>query len=786
MSRITGKSLLRLGTAVAACLLAFPALANIPKKSRPSNAETIYAEAAGAFREGKYAEALKLAAELAEKEGASERQIGLKAEILLETGRHDDAEKTLMEAGIPSLAVLLARAEMARGKYRQAAERLKKRLAEEPLDFKARRAIFEVAGIIGDPREQAVQRRYITNLARSGGAKSFDALIAIATVLKRRSPKAALRAAEEAAETAPDPTDALLAAADVCLENFAWSKAERLFKKVLAKNPKNPSALLGMAWLAFYNGDLRGTERHARMALETNPDLVGAYVALADAEIVSNRMEKALEYLRKGEAINPSAPEILDTMAAYHDAAGNSSKRDGYLKKALSLNKYDPEPYNTIADLAQSRNRVEEAAKWARKAIEINPSDWHGRFLLGTSLVRLGEERAGREELARSFEMNPFNIFAYNILQALDQDFVRHRFEKFETEHFVVKIPKEDADAIWPGMERFIEETYARITKKYRFNPKGPKEYGGKVLIEIMPDHESFSARTIGLPGIQASGVCFGQVVLIPSPRQYCLGEGPGLDIKSVFEHEFNHVVTVQQSRYGIPRWLTEGLSSWEERDEHPTWASALGNALSSGKARPLEDLDSGFLRPTYPAEVAVSYYQANLACRYIADKYGFDKIIEMIELSGEGKPTAEFVEEATGKKVSEINRELEAFYAEDAEKRRKTVERAMKTLDEIKKGLKLDEKKTPAGGRNWKPMIDELIKKKDFASAEKALLALIAVDDSDYHLHKALGRVEMRLGHWKRAVEAFSNAIDRNPFDKKTRDARAEALKKAGAAGTE
>jgi tetratricopeptide (TPR) repeat protein len=775
----TNLKTLLLASALTASALA-SALANIPKPTDQSNPDTLYAEAAAAFGKGDYAKALELSEELAEKEGASKRQIELKTEILLETGKYADAEKILTEGKSPAPPVLLARAESARGEYVKAMLRLKKRLAREPADFKARKLIVELARKTGDLREVAIQRRLMLNIIRSEQAKSIDILLAAAVALEKRSPSIALQLAEEAVQLSPDTPGPHIEAGKICLDNFAWPKATRHFKAALAKNPKNPDALLGMAWLAFYNGDINGTLRNARTALETNPNLVKALITIANAKIVINELKKAKRPLEKAETVNPNDPELLATLAAYYDTIGDKAKRDEHLERAKKINPYDPEPLNTVADLAQAKNKPEHAAKWARKAIETAPSDWRGHYLLGTSLVRLGEEKAGYDEIETSFELNPFNIFAYNILQALDQDFKRHRFEKFVTEHFVVKIPKEDANTIWPEMESLVEKTYARITEKYGFEPKGPKEHDGKILVVITPDHESFSARTIGLPGIQASGVCFGQVLLMPSPRQYCLGKGPGLDWKSVFEHEFNHIETVQQSEYNIPRWFTEGLSVWEERDTHPTWATFLAKSLKRrGALLTLEKFDSGFILPSYPLEVAVSYYQAGLACQHISEKYGFDKIIDMIKLAAEGKTTAEFAEKALGKPIGEINAELDKLYTRTMEKRLLATDNARKKLENIWRELEPDQKKQVPESFEWKPMLDKLLKKNDTETAEKLLRALLVFDDSDYHIHQELGNVEMKLERWKQAAEAFSKAMDRNPFDKKIRESRAKALGK-------
>ena len=40
----------------------------------------------------------------------------------------------------------------------------------------------------------------------------------------------------------------------------------------------------------------------------------------------------------------------------------------------------------------------------------------------------------------------------------------------------------------------------------------------GPVQVEVYPDHEDFAVRTMGMPGLGALGVTFGEVVAMDSP----------------------------------------------------------------------------------------------------------------------------------------------------------------------------------------------------------------------------------------------------------------------------
>ena len=45
----------------------------------------------------------------------------------------------------------------------------------------------------------------------------------------------------------------------------------------------------------------------------------------------------------------------------------------------------------------------------------------------------------------------------------------------------------------------------------------------------------------------------------------------------------------------------------------------------------PVAELDRGFIRPSYPAQVVVSYFQAGRICDFIKEKWGYEKLIAMM-----------------------------------------------------------------------------------------------------------------------------------------------------------
>jgi tetratricopeptide (TPR) repeat protein len=115
--------------------------------------------------------------------------------------------------------------------------------------------------------------------------------------------------------------------------------------------------------------------------------------------------------------------------------------------------------------------------------------------------------------------------------------------------------------------------------------------------------------------------------------------------------HEFMHVVSLQMTDHKIPRWFSEGLSVYEERKGFPGWGDDLKveylHAIQKKRLLPTAELNNGFIRPKFPEQILVSYYQASLVCDYIDEKFGFPALRKMLALYKTGLSTPDVFKQA-------------------------------------------------------------------------------------------------------------------------------------------
>ena len=101
--------------------------------------------------------------------------------------------------------------------------------------------------------------------------------------------------------------------------------------------------------------------------------------------------------------------------------------------------------------------------------------------------------------------------------------------------------------------------------------------------------------------------------------------------------HEFSHVVHLGISHNRCPRWITEGLATWEEINRNPTWTRNMRRDLLDARANdniiPVRELNRAFRGP----RILFGYYQGGLLCEMLIRDYGFPPMIQLLQAFDNG-----------------------------------------------------------------------------------------------------------------------------------------------------
>ncbi len=611
-------------------------------------------DAISAWQKGDYGSAEKSLAQLAQQSDPGGRRAYVR--VLIEVGKYAEAESAARAGGNDArLSPVLSEALRQQGKYAEAEVAVAS--SSSPA---ARFAYAELLARRGQTdRSREVYQAIVSGVRPSPNRErqrsdatgvDVENEIAVAQSMRRLEDFHGANALfQDLLDWYPDSSEIRLAWADLFLEKYNPAEATGLYDEILKKNPRQPLALVGLARCLSDRAEPRVSQLLDK-ALETNPRLVGALQMRARQLIEEEQYQPAAEQLAAAEKIDA---QDLDTWAL-RAALAYFTRQDfqKYLDQIAAVNPHYGEAWLQLGQLCVSQKRFEQAVAFFRKAIEADPRLWRAYAALGINLLRLAEDREGKEALERAYAGDPFNIWTVNTLRLLDS--LKH-YRETQTPHFRVRIHTRE-EVLRELAEDLLEKSYDVLSRRYGFSPPF------KTSVEFYPNHEDFAVRTLGVPGLGALGATFGKVVALDSPAARKRGE---YNWASTLRHEVAHVFTLNLSDMKVPRWLTEGLSTYEERLAHPGWGKGIDpmfvQAAQKGTLLPLKELSAGFLHPKHPEQILISYAQGALVSEYLAEKYGWEKICRLLQAFRD-KSEAEAFQSVYGKSLDQLDAEFKAY----------------------------------------------------------------------------------------------------------------------------
>ncbi|MDT7811152.1 MAG: hypothetical protein QOJ42_1068 [Acidobacteriaceae bacterium] len=430
-------------------------------------------------------------------------------------------------------------------------------------------------------------------------------------------------------------------------QRFNNTDAVGLFQEALKKDPKNAQAYLGLAIVSADGFDGKAKD-YVSQALVLDPRLVEAHEFAANLALEDADTEHALKEADAALALSPDALNAMGIHAAVELLADRSP--DPWLDKIHKVNAGYAEGYTHVAHYLELNYRFEDAIGYYRKAIEADPRYWPARSALGVGLMRLGQEDEPFQQLEMCYNNGYRDAETVNSLRLLDS---YKNFVTYKENGTILRLRKNEAELLHPYYEAELQRIIRTYDKKYKMKLTGP------VQVEVYPDHEDFAVRTMGMPGLGALGVTFGQVVAMDSPSARKPGD---FNWGSTLWHEMSHVYILTATNRRVPRWFTEGLAVHEETQVSPEWGDRLSPeilaAIRDKKLLPVAKLDRGFIFPEYPAQVVVSYFEAGSICDYIKSRWSEDKLLDMVHSYAQRKTTPEVIQADLGISPDEFDKQ--------------------------------------------------------------------------------------------------------------------------------
>ncbi len=524
----------------------------------------------------------------------------------------------------PAWPLLLGQALLETGEYTRARDTLLEGLKQWPQNIRLRLAAYDALKRTGAAADAQAQLERMENLTtnREWDYRAPADRLAVGKIalLLGADPKRVLETCfDPVRKVQPDFRDAWIAAGELALDKNDFALAAKTFAAAAEKFPGDADISFGLA-RAYAPSDSDATRAALTKTFEANPRHAAAWLLLADSHIDSENYADAESCIDEALKTNPHLPEAFAYRAVLANLRGDEPAAATARAEALKPWPTNPEVPHLIGRKLSQKYRFAEGAALQREALKFDPRFLPATAQLANDLLRLGQDEEGWKLVAEVHDADPYDVVAYNMTQLRA---AIARFRTLTSEHFTVRMDPHEADVYGADALALLERAYATLTQKYGLPLQD------RTIVEIFPDQKDFAIRTFGLPGGAGYlGVCFGRVITANSPASR---PGSPSSWESILWHEFTHVVTLTMTKNKMPRWLSEGISVYEERQARGSWGEQMKpryRAMILGEdLTPVSQLSAAFLKPKSPAHLGFAYYESSLVVEWLTKRWGLDQL---------------------------------------------------------------------------------------------------------------------------------------------------------------
>jgi len=243
------------------------------------------------------------------------------------------------------------------------------------------------------------------------------------------------------------------------------------FKTVLAINPRDANALIGMA--RVYEQMNRSTDAEANLknAISLRPDYWDGYRALAEFYDRQNRGQDAILQYRHIIELTPDNPEAYSDLGVQYLQLGDSQSlaaAEATFQKSIQLTP-NYQAYANLGWLYILQKRYPESADATRKALELNDKDWRVWSNLQLAYTWLKDDQQMRAARSKTLPLveqyaaaNPGDASAQSMLSMLYAEDKLHDKALARAKSAVALSPND------PSILADIAETYLDLGDRRR------------------------------------------------------------------------------------------------------------------------------------------------------------------------------------------------------------------------------------------------------------------------------------------------------------------------------
>jgi len=573
-------------------------------------------------------------------------------------------------------------------------------------------------------------------------------------LLRGEDPKQVLKICyDQAIQLNPKNAEAHVATARMALAKNDAQVAAQAIEQALRLEQNDPE-IYYLASRAWSGSDSEKQSSYLKQSLQTNPKFIPSLLFAAESQMDSEQYGVAKELLDEVEAVNPKHPTMWALRAAMAHLLGDFEREGNARRHALEAWSLNPEVDHTIGKHLSLHYRFREGSAYQRRALAMDANYAPARAQLAQDLLRLGETDEGWGLVDGVRKSDPYDVSIFNLKQLQAK---LERFATLEIPGFVIRMDAVEAKVYGGEVKQLLSQARETLVQKYGVQLEEP------IFVEIFPRQQEFAIRTFGLPGGAGFlGVCFGRLITANSPAALRVDSS----WQSVLWHEYCHVVTLQKTKNKMPRWLSEGISVYEERARDSAWGERLDptyrEMLLSDDLVPISRLSGSFLQPKSPLHLQFAYYTSSLAVEFWIERFELKGLQRLLDDLAVGMRPEEALKRLPGS-LDALDQEFLEFARQKALAWNPETDFTKPNPEEL---AALDDwlAEHPRSYWGWRERMAKRIAENRWDEALQAgqvLKELWPQDNSELGVYDALATIQRKLGNADGEREALGQLVE-------------------------
>ena len=300
-------------------------------------------------------------------------------------------------------------------------------------------------------------------------------------------------------------------------------------------------------------------------------------------------------------------------------------------KTALAINHYNSIAHHNLVYAYWELKDPALTPELLEESIRLNPENPLPHLALAELLLNKDDLAGARTHLVQAkdhiTESPNLQTYLGQLIARVEQtQKAEQKFLARESSHFLVKFDGDADHAVWTRVLEILEDAYREIGQQLAYYPSKP-------ILVVLHTRETFQGATGG--PAWSDGLYDPVMGRIKVPTQGALTDKAWLT--RVLRHEYVHALL--HDRMGghgaIPQWFNEGLAMQLAGDPPPDIPELVRGQVTLVNLSYLE----GSWMVLTPKQAIVAYLEGNSATKYFIDRFGMDKVREVVGQLATGQP---------------------------------------------------------------------------------------------------------------------------------------------------